>query len=153
MHIIKPFQHIAFLQQTTLKTIRKFSTNEGSTRDVDKTLLSTFLVPLIKRIENIVAKGEIACFYSISPFVTVFSKVVGSRGVRKRLYVWKEFKPFINPFPHTDAFLPRLLQFADQSYGSDILTLSNILKQSAADSFEDAWAQLWKINLKEIIDI
>ena len=61
--IIIPFPHTKILQQTTFNIFCQKIEN-----------LYNSLVNIWLKVENIVAKGEIACFWAISSFVTMFSK-------------------------------------------------------------------------------
>ena len=66
------------------------------------------------KVENIVAKGEIARFEQFLLLSLCFQKAVCCRGVRKRLYEGKSLYPCkdkhwtrntINHLPHTDCFI------------------------------------------------
>ena len=74
---VNPFPHTANLQQTTLKM---------SWQNCEKALHDSIIIDLSWKHFG---KRRNYSFLAISPFVTVFSKVVCCSGVRKRLYVGK----------------------------------------------------------------
>ena len=75
---INPFPHTTILQQTTLNIFCRKMEN-----------VYNWIDNLWLKVENIVAKGEIACFEQFLLLSLCFQKAICCRGVRKRLYVWK----------------------------------------------------------------
>ena len=75
---LNPFPHKAILQQTTLNVFCQNIEN-----------LHNWMDNLWLKVENIVAKGEIACFVQFLLLPLCFHKAVCCRGVRKRLYEGK----------------------------------------------------------------
>ena len=76
--IFNPFPHTTILQQTTLNIYCQKMEN----------LFNCMDNPRLK-VENIVAKGEIARFEQFLLLSLCFQKAVCCRGVRKRLYEGK----------------------------------------------------------------
>ena len=72
---INPFPHTTILQQTTLNVFCQNIEN-----------LHNWMDNVWQKVENIVAKGEIACFVQFFLLSLCFQKAVCCRGVRKRLY-------------------------------------------------------------------
>ena len=75
---INPFPHTTILQQTTLNVFCQNIENLHNWKD-----------NLWLKVENIVAKGEIARFVQFLLLSLCFQKAVCCRGVRKRLYEGK----------------------------------------------------------------
>ena len=75
---VNPFPHTTILQQTTLNVF---------CRNIEN--LHNWMDNLWLKVENIVAKGEIARFVQFLLLSLCFYKVVCCRGVRKRLYEGK----------------------------------------------------------------
>ena len=75
---VNPFPHTAFLQQTTLNVFCQKIEN-----------LHNWMDNLWKKVENIVAKGEIARFVKFLLLSLCFQKAVCYRRVRKQLYEGK----------------------------------------------------------------
>ena len=73
-----PFPHTTILQQTTLNVFWQNKEN-----------LQNWMNNLWQKVENIVAKGEIARFVQFLLLSLCFQKGVCCRGVRKRLYEGK----------------------------------------------------------------
>ena len=73
--IFNPFPHTTILQQTTLNVFCQNIENLYNWRD-----------NLWQKVENIVTKGEIACFVQFLLLLLCFQKAICYRGVRKRLY-------------------------------------------------------------------
>ena len=84
--MLNPFPHTTILQQTTLNVFCQNIEN-----------LHNWMDNLWQKVENIVAKGEIARFVQFLLLSLCFQKSVYFRGVRKRLYEGKGFK-YIPPF-------------------------------------------------------
>ena len=77
--LINPFPHTTILQQTTLNVFCQNIENLHYWMDINLWL----------KVENIVAKGEIACFVQFLLLSLCFQKVVCCRGIQKRLYEGK----------------------------------------------------------------
>ena len=75
---INPFPHTTILQQTTLNVFCQNIEN-----------LRSWMDNLWQKVENIVAKGEIARFVQFLLLTLCFQKAICWRGVRKRLYEGK----------------------------------------------------------------
>ena len=73
--LFNPFPHTTILQQTTLNMFCQKVEN-----------LYNWMDNLWRKVENIVAKGEIACFEQFLLLSLCFPKGVWCRGVRKLLY-------------------------------------------------------------------
>ena len=76
--LFNPFPHTTILQQTTLNVF---------CQNIDN--LHNWMDNLWQKVENIVAKGEIARSVQVLLLLLCFQKAVCCRGVRKRLYEGK----------------------------------------------------------------
>ena len=81
---LNPFPHTTILQQTTLYVFYQNIEN-----------LHNWMDNLWQKVENIVAKGQIARFVQFPLLSLCFQKAVCCRGVRKRLFEGKGLKLFL----------------------------------------------------------
>ena len=92
--MLNPFPHTTILQQTTLNIFCQKIEN-----------LYNWMDNLWLKVENIVAKGEIACFEQFFLLSLCFQKAVCCRGVRKHLYEGKSLSIY---YFSTYRHVPRL---------------------------------------------